>query len=209
MPNLCDSLIASAIGVGCDSIITRGLESEGLIINRKDIDFSSTVFDGNNNNVITTLVLRTGRIGYAVSQLGATPYTGTTVSMAKGTYVNKFNNTVALVVLDNGPEVSKNIIDGLANGEFVVILRNKHKGTNGNSEFQVFGYYQGLYAESVENDKYSEDVEGGWAVTLVETGAPKSALFFFNEDTETTEAAFVSLYTPATTEDPEESEGAE
>jgi hypothetical protein len=174
-------------------MVTRGLESDGVIINRKDIDFSATEFDEVNKNSIKTLVLKSGKTGYAVSQLGATPYTGTTVSLVKGTYVNKFNNTVALVVLDNTPAACANIIDGLANGEFVVILRNKHKGVNGSAEFQVFGYYQGLFAETIDNDKYSEDVEGGWAVTLVESGAPKSALFFFNTDTETTESAFNAL----------------
>lgn len=193
MPNLCDSMIASAIGAGCDSMITRGLESDGVIINRKDVDFSATVFDESKKNVIKQLVLKSGKTGYAVSQLGATPYTGTNTALAKGTYVNKFNNTVALVVLDNGPEVCANVIDGLANGEFVVLLRNKHKGVGGNAEFQVYGYYQGLFAETIDNDKYSEDVEGGWAVTLLETGAPKSALFFFNTDTETTEEAFNAL----------------
>lgn len=186
-------MIASAIGAGCDSMITRGLESDGVIINRKDVDFSATVFDESKKNVIKQLVLKSGKTGYAVSQLGATPYTGTNTVLAKGTYINKFNNTVAIVVLDNGPEVCANVIDGLANGEFVVILRNKHKGANGSSEFQVYGYYQGLFAETIDNDKYSEDVEGGWAVTLLETGTPKSALFFFNTDTETTEEAFNAL----------------
>ena len=190
---LCDSLIASAIGVECDTMVTRGLESDGVIINRKDIDFSATVFDESKKNTIKTLVLKSGKTGYAVSQLGSTPYTGTNASLVKGIYVNKFSNTVALVVLDNGPEVCANIIDGLANGEFVVILRNKHKGANGSAEFQVYGYYQGLHAETIDNDKYGEDVEGGWAITLLETGVPKSALFFWLTDSETTESAFNSL----------------
>lgn len=194
---LCDSLIASAIGVECDGMVTRGLESDGVIINRKDIDFGATVFDDTRKNVIKTLVLKAGKTGYAVTQLGATPYTGTNVSLVKGTFVNKFNNTVALVVLDNSPEVCANIIDGLANGEFVVILRNKHKGVDGSAEFQIFGYYQGLFAETIDNDKYDEDVEGGWAMTLTETGAPKSALFFWNTDLETTESAFETLKTNA------------
>lgn len=190
---VCDSIISGNIGFSCDDMVSRGFEADGVMLNRKDIDFSATVFDEEKKNIIKQIVLKSGKKGYSVSQLGGTPYTGTVTSLVKGTYINTFNNTVALVVLDNGPEVCENVIDGLANGEFVVILRNRHKGNGGNAEFQVYGYYQGLHAESLEDGKYSEEVEGGWSVTLLEERAKKSALFMFNTDTETTEAQFESL----------------
>lgn len=193
MAQICDSIIAQGIGTSCEDMVQRGLEADGIIINRKDIDFSATTFDESVNNIVKTLVLKTGKQGYPVSQLGATPFTGTNTTLVKGTYVNKFNNTVALVVLDNGAEVCENIIDKLANGEFVVILKNKHKGAGGKGEYQIYGYYQGLYAETIDNDKYSEETEGGWAVTLLETGTPKSGVFLWNTDKETTEAQFDSL----------------
>jgi hypothetical protein len=43
------------------------------------------------------------------------------------------------------------------------------------------------------NEKYSEDTDGGWLVTLQENSAPKSALFFFNTDSTTTAAAYEAL----------------
>lgn len=98
-----------------------------------------------------------------------------------------------MVVLDNGPEVCEDIIEGLANGEYVVILRNKHKGEMGNAEYQIYGYYQGLRSETIENDKYSEETDGGWTVALKETGAPKAAMFMFNTDSKTTATQFVTL----------------
>ena len=81
----------------------------------------------------------------------------------------------------------------MANGEYLVILRNKHKGGEGSAEYQVYGYYQGLRAETIENDKYSEDTDGGWSVALKETGSPKAAMFFFNTDKKTTDAQFGTL----------------
>ena len=101
-------------------------------------------------------------------------------------------------MLDNGPDVAEKIIDGLANGSFVVILRNRHKGTDGKAEYQVFGYYQGLVATAIENDKYSEDLDGGWLVTLQESNAPKSAMFFFVNSSAATETAYNSLIEPNT-----------
>jgi hypothetical protein len=171
------------------------MESDGIIINRSDIDFSATVFDNTDANIIKTLVLKTGKKGYQVQQDGSTPFTGTNTALSAGTYRNTFTNQVNLVVLDIDPETSWKVVDGLANGEFVAILKNKAKGTSGKAEYQVYGYYQGLHATVLVQDKYSEETDGGWAVTLEETGAPKAAVYFFNTDSSTTQAAYEALYT--------------
>ena len=190
---LCDEILKKAITIDCDNPITKGLEANGVIINRQDIDFSATVFDATRKNIIKTLVLKTGKKGYEVYCPGSTPFTGTKTSLEKGTYKNKWTVDLPLVVLDNGPEVCEDVIEGLANGEYVVILRNKHKGSDGNAEYQVYGYYQGLRAETIENDKYSEDTDCGWSVALKESGAPKAGIFFFNTDKKTTDAQFETL----------------
>jgi len=193
MATLCQSLISQDIESNCENPLVRGMESDGIIINRQDIDFASTVFDNTNANIIKTLVLKTGKKGYAVQQDGSTPFTGTNIALATGTYRNTFTNQVALVVLNNDPDVAEKVIDGLANGEFVCILKNKAKGTGGKGEYQVFGYYQGLRASEITSDKYSEDTDGGWAVTLEETGSPKSAVYFYNTDSTTTATQYESL----------------
>lgn len=193
MAGICDSIIAKGIAVDCDSPIVKGLEADGIICNRGDIDFSQSVFDNDNKNIIKTLVLKSGKKGYPVVQQGATPFSGAKTSLVTGTYRNTFTNEVPIAVLDNGPEVARDIIDGLANGSFVLILKNVHKGTSGKAEYQVYGYYQGLRASAIDNEKYSEDTDGGWLVTLQETSVPKSALFYFNTDSKTTETQFKSL----------------
>ena len=121
MAKLCESLIAKAIDFACDDIIVRGLESDGLIINRSDIDFAATVFDAQNPNIIKTLVLKTGKKGYEVNQLGNTPFTGVQSTLEVGTYRNTWTHAIPIVVLSNTPEVAHDIIDGLSNGTFVVI----------------------------------------------------------------------------------------
>lgn len=194
MGNTCESLIAQDIKIPCEDQVTKGLESDGLIINRNDIDFANTVIEG---NVIKTLVLKTGKKAYEIRQEGANPFTGTKTELNVGTYRNSWKNTVAIVVLANTPDVCSNIIDGLANGKFVVILRNLSKGADGGAEYQVFGFAQALKAASGENDKYSDDTEGGWLVTLEEESVPKAAYFFFDTSSETTAAKYQSLLTEA------------
>lgn len=190
MSNLCESLIKAAITANCENPIVRGLEPDGIIINRSDIDFATCTVTG---NVISSLVLKPGKVGYPVYQMGSTPFTGTKVSLTTGTYRNKFQNEVVIAILDNNPDVASKVIDGLANGSFVVILRNRHKGEDGKAEYQVFGYYQGLTASAIENDKYSEDLDGGWLVNLQESNAPTSAMFFYVTSSAATATAYAAL----------------
>lgn len=190
----CETIISKDIAFECDQLVNRGFEADGVIINRSDVDFSATVFDETNKNIIKTLVLKTGKKGYQVQQYGNTPFTGTNSALVVGTYVNTWTHQVVLAVLSNTPDVAANIIDGLANGTFVVILRNRTKGVDGKAEYQVYGYAQGLKASAGENDRYSEDYEGGWLITLEETAAPKSAIFLFDTDAETTQAKYESLF---------------
>ena len=185
MAGVCDNLIKKDIAPSCDDPIVPGIEQEGVIANRADVDFSATTFNS-------------GKKAYKVVVYGGTPFTGTNVALATGTYRNTFTNTVNMVVLANDPDVCGDIIDGLANGEFVVVLENKSKGmqkeTNpGDSAFQVYGYYQGLKAAEISSDKYSEDTDGGWSVSLTETKVPKSALFLYKTSYETTKAAVDAL----------------
>lgn len=195
---VCDDILKKDISPSCDDPVVQGLEQEGVIMNRADVDFAATLFNSTRKNVIETLAMKTGKKAYKVIVPGKTPFTGTTTALATGTYRNSFTNTLALVILANDPDVCADIIDGLANGSYVVVLENKYKGLQkeenpGDAAFQIFGYYQGLTATTIENNKYSEDTEGGWAVTLEEQKAPKSALFLYKTSYEATKTAINTL----------------
>ena len=106
----------------CENPSTKGLRNYGYLINYDDIDFESCVRDESNPNVLTTLVLQTGKKAYRMYVPGKTPYTGTNKALAEGTYRKNFTKGVSLVILDNGPDVVKDIINPLANGLFAAIL---------------------------------------------------------------------------------------
>ena len=197
---VCDEILKKDIVPSCDDPVVPGYEQEGVIMNREEVDFALTIFNATQKNIIETLAMKSGKQAYKVVVPGKTPYTGSKTSLATGTYRNTFTNLLQIVVLDHGPEVCSDIIDGLANGSYVVVLENKYKAMQkeenpGNAAFQVYGYYQGLTATTLENDKYSEDTEGGWLVNLEETKCPKSALFYFKTDYETTKTALETLVT--------------
>lgn len=195
--NYCDSLLESSIQPNCEDPIVKGIEANGLIINRKEIDFGKVEFKAGSKNVIKDLKLVDGAQAYKIHVPTSAPFTGTTTTLEEGTNRKTFTNSVGFVILDNGPEVTQ-VIDSLSNGEFVIVYENKYKGLqkgdkSGDTAFQIVGYYQGLKAATLENDKYSDDTEGGWNVVLTETKAPKSALFYSTGSYADTKIAFGKL----------------
>lgn len=195
---VCDFLISKDIDVNCADPLVQGVEAVGVIMNRDDIDFSSSTINVDRNNVIENLALKADKKAYKVTQAGQTPFTGTNTALVVGTYRNTFTNTLSLIVLNNDPDVTREIIDGLANGSFVVILENKYKSLGksdnpGDSAFQVYGWYQGLKASEITNEKYSDDTDGGWLVNLEETKAPKAGMFLYKTSYAATKAIVDSL----------------
>ena len=191
MAEICDYAIAQDIAVQCGNPQKTGLKNTGWLLNYDDIDWDNLAKTG---NTVTKIALSKGR-AYLVVVPGKTPFTGTQVALTTGTYLNKFTKTAAIVVLDSGPDVAENVIDQLANGRFVFIFENKYQGKDNKNTFEIYGLEQGLVASEMTNEKYSEDTNGGWAVTLVEENAVSSGIFLFNESITATRAALKSLET--------------
>ena len=191
----CDYRLAADLVANCEVKPVKGIKSHGIIMNYDDIDSGSISRDASNPNIVTALILKSGKKAYKMYVPGKSPYTGTKKNMSAGTYRNRFNKDVSIVILDNGPDVSHNIIDQLANGTFVIVLENKFPGKDGKNTFEIYGLEAGLTATALDDDKYSDDTEGGWLATLQEENAPTSGIFLFNESLNATRTALESLVT--------------
>lgn len=197
----CDYKLAQNIGASCDNPQVQGLKNKGYLMNYDDIDFDSIQRDETNSLIITALTMLKGTKAYSAYVPGKTPFTGTKSELATGTYSNKFNKTASIVILDSGPDVAKNIVNNLANGKFVFIMENKYQGDDKKNTFEIYGLEQGLTASEITNEKYSEDTDGGWAVTLVEENAPSSGIFLFKDSIKATRTLLDSLLTGTTNGD--------
>lgn len=191
MAEKCDYALAQDLQGSCEVPQTAGLKNTAYLINYDDIDWDNVVID---KNVISTLPLLSGKRAYQCYVPGDTPFSGTQAALATGNFRNKWTKTASIVILNSGPDVSLNVIDQLANGTFVFVFENKFQGADKKNTFEVYGYEQGLSATEGTNEKYSEDTDGGWAITLVENNAPSSGIFLFNEDIAKTRAQLQSLF---------------
>ncbi len=182
MSNICSKVITSCIGADCNNPVFAGIEGIGYVFNKSEI--SSFTYDQTNPNVITEITMATyddngtdvAYTGFQVSQLGKTPFTGTNTAMTEGTIGNVFTETVSFVVPDNSPAAAM-LLDSIANGKFVFVLNNEYTGSDGRGAWQVFGAKKGLVCTEMTREAYSEDTNGGWAVTLTAERTPNSALF--------------------------------
>lgn len=201
MSNLCNKVITSCIAADCENPIFKGIESIGYVFNKSEIVSMSVEYNKTTNptgspNVITEIVMDTyeddgqdvSYTGFEVKQLGKTPFTGTTTSMAEGNVMNTFTETVTFVVPDNSP-VAAMLLDNIANGKFVFVLKNEYNGSDTRGSYQVFGAKKGLVCTAMERDAYSDDTNGGWQVTLTAEGCPNSAMFLEHKTSTTVDTA--------------------
>jgi len=195
MASLCEKLITDCVVGSCDNPIFTGIDAIGWIFNRSEVDLVATeaAKDSTNPNIYTQIVMKENNgvayTGYAVQQLGKQPFAGTQVEMTEGTTQNKFTNTLSFIVPDNSPAASL-VLDSLANGRFVFVLNNDYQGSDGKGKMQIMGLKKGLVASAMVCEKYSEDTDSGWAITLTEENVPQSSLFLVHQtegtvDTET------------------------
>ena len=169
---LCDFIITQDIkGYDCDNPPVKGAESRGVLINRKDIDYSD---EGESTSPFLLNFVhgmtKCDTHGYAVYQSGKQPWNGTQQEMVEGTNANTITNTVQLVVLKQDEDWAEQLF-ALVNGEFVAILKNK------DGREQVYGYECGLHCTGAVRELYNDDTLAGWQITFTEEGAAKGNLF--------------------------------
>lgn len=188
---LCPKLVADNIAANCEKPIYPGLENLAYIINKEDI--ASVTYSGTNPHIVTAIALNTGVKAFKIYNPVKTPLDGTQSAFAEGDVTNKVDNTLQFIVLDDGPKSAKDIVDGLLNGEFVVVFAHKWENTATDNKFQIFGLHTGLKMTAGTAAYTAADGDGGMVVTLTETGATTYGMYFFDTDIATSRAALEAL----------------
>ena len=191
--NACAENLGANILNDCNDDYGKGVEKIVYIIKKEDIDRKASKIAG---NVISTLVLKTGKKAYTASAPSNTPFSGLTYEDQNATIGMSFNKTIPIVMLADSPTNALNV-SALKQNKYVIIYENNNKGANGEQAFAVIGWEQGAVGQNATLDKYSEDTHGGWTVDMIEEGAKTPQIFFFSTDYETTKAALDSLLSPA------------
>lgn len=190
--NICNGLIAQGLPQGdCATLPVKGYERLAILINREDIDFTNVEMSASHANVVTSLGLKEGKIGYEVHQMGSAPFTGTSATLESNDYYKSVTKNLVIAVIHNDRDVYGKFVDPMLNGEFVAIVERKDKGANKSSAFEIIGFHNGLTLTALEENA-NGDYYGGGLYTLTETGAPLSRMYL-GETYEAGKAVFDSL----------------
>ena len=190
--SICNGIIKQGIPKGdCANLPAKGYERVAILINREDIDFNNVTLAEGKKNVLTSLGLLAGKVGYEIHQMGSEPFTGTNAALETNNYYKSVTKNLVIAVINNDRDTYGNFVDPLINGEFVAVVERKDKGKDHASAFEVLGYHNGLTLTALDENAYG-DYYGGGLYTLTETAAPISRMYL-GETYEAGKAIFDSL----------------
>lgn len=173
----CAAALMRDIVEDCENRIHSGQGNVAILINYNDI--ANVVRDASNRRIITDIVLASGAKAYRLENIRNNPFTGSNTAVEVGDFRNTYTRTVAFFVPLDGWETSKEILDPIKDGKFVLIISNDWQHINSvgvvDNKYQVYGIDKGLFVSSMQQTRYeNSDV---WSIEMTETEVNNSGLW--------------------------------
>lgn len=175
----------------CGNPAIAGTTARVILLSYSDVDKSKSVVT---DNVISSLILKTGATGYEVDSLPNATVGSDTINA--GTYLKTHQHNVVVRIFKKS-EAAKKFVNGLTNARVIAIVENNDTGDNGDTKYEVYGWDSGL--ELTEITVTTEMTDGvAYQVTLAngtiaqEGSLPRS---LFDTDEATTDLMVNGLLT--------------
>lgn len=186
----CSKIKVGFVSDSCDVAIA-GTGPRVILMNYSDIDFAlSEVTD----DVISSIVLKDGAIGYEVDSLPNATVGEDTINVNTYNRTHQHNLTVRIF---KKSEAAKKFVNGTTNARVVALVHNNDRGDAGDTKYEVYGWDSGLElndltASTEMTDGVAYLMTLGSGTIAQEKTLPKS---FFNTDEKTTDEAVEALIT--------------
>lgn len=179
----CSKIKTGFINQVCGKPVIAGTTARVILLSYSDVDKSKSVVT---DNVISSLILKTGATGYEVDSLPNATVGSDTINA--GTYLKTHQHNVVVRIFKKS-EAAKKFVNGLTNARVIAIVENNDTGDNGDTKYEVYGWDSGL--ELTEITVTTEMTDGvAYQVTLANgTIAQEGSLpmSLFNTDEKTTD----------------------
>lgn len=179
----CSKIKTGFINQVCGKPAIAGTTARVILLSYSDVDKSKSVVT---DNVISSLILKTGATGYEVDSLPNATVGSDTINA--GTYLKTHQHNVVVRIFKKS-EAAKKFVNGLTNARVIAIVENNDTGDNGDTKYEVYGWDSGL--ELTEITVTTEMTDGvAYQVTLANgTIAQEGSLpmSLFNTDEQTTD----------------------
>ncbi len=155
-------LITGNIDADCTNPVQGGTRDRAYIMNFDDYDAGTIVF-GADGYTIESIILPVGKTAFVIE--GKNNSIVPKATMVRLAFNNLFNHEVNMKGFDISPTVKKDL-NSMKDGRFVIITENYHKGTAGNSAFEVYGTTTGLEMTVIERDPNNTETQGAFDMTF-------------------------------------------
>ena len=188
MASICGSLTEDILK-DCDNPLQAGTRDQMKIINLSDLATST----------------RNATTGAVEAFTNAVPGSAVVIDGQRNSIVprfekvivgpfSKYMHEVACMGFDLAPEV-KNDLEKGADGQYIAIVENFHKGTDGNAAFEIYGLDNGMELSELSRDPNSADTQGAFAIKFSSeiNSEPRMPATLFLTDYATTKAIYDTL----------------
>lgn len=196
--------IVDCILKNCENLVP-GVKDMAYFINYDCIDKDASTFDPANALLCTQLALKSlSPPCYAYCVEGYNFSNEHKTSMVKKTYQKTWEHGFVFRIFDNTPE-TKLWIENAKDSRFIVIIENNYNKPDltlgsGRTVFEILGYDQGLELNAAERDANSDELLGGWLLTVGCSDKIKESLpplsYFVGGTIALTRAALASMLAP-------------
>ena len=155
MPDCTGNLTADIV-FDCANAPIGGIEQNIVLINKDDIDLSTTTVDLTNRVLVTNLQLKPGKTGYKLE--GIKQSNGKAWELVKKENApDKFKHTFSGVIF-NPSAANKQQADELSKGaKYVAVVEQVWKGANSADAFEILGLKSGLELITMTNSSKEND----------------------------------------------------
>lgn len=165
----------------CGKPAIAGTTARVILLSYSDVDKSKSAVT---NNVISSLILKAGAIGYEVDSLPNATVGSDTINA--GTYIKTHQHNVVVRIFKKS-EAAKKFVNGLTNARVIAIVENNDTGDNGDTKYEVYGWDSGLElteitvtTEMTDGVAYQVTLANG---TIAQEGSLPMSLFDTDEAT--------------------------
>lgn len=187
----CSKIKTGFTNQACGKPAIAGTAARVILLSYSDVDKSKSAVT---DNVISSLILKTGATGYEVDSLPNATVGSDTINA--GTYLKTHQHSVVVRIFKKS-EAAKKFVNGLTNARVIAIVENNDTGDNGDTKYEVYGWDSGL--ELTEITVTTEMTDGvAYQVTLANgTIAQEGSLpmSLFDTDEATTDLLVAGLLT--------------
>lgn len=191
----CSKLCGGFVEDECTSGAIAGTGPRVILLNYTDIDRTASTKNTADANIIETIVLKEGAVGYEVESLPNATVGEDTLNV--GTYRNNHQHNLTVRIFKKSA-AAKKFVNCTTNARVVAIVQNNDEGDLGNTKYEIYGWDAGLKLNDLSSTTEMEDqvaylLTFGSDTVAQENSLPKS---FFNTDVATTDAAVEALLAP-------------